>query len=155
MQFKDAITEIRIPNNKEKYNEKGELELELLESEITIANGELIIDKNINKSGLWKDKYPEYPIIKSYDNSKVYYDKKDIFNGIYSREDFFFSVDPFEIDSLDLYTRESLSFPGEFYSADILPVFREELKVQDDNLLGFSINIPEEGCSLNCIKRFR
>jgi len=148
MQFKDAITEIRIPNNKEKYNEKGELELELLESEITIANGELIIDKNINKSGLWKDKYPEYPIIKSYDNSKVYYDKKDIFNGIYSREDFFFSVDPFEIDSLDLYTRESLSFPGEFYSADILPVFREELKVQDDNLLGFSINIPEEGYSL-------
>ena len=148
MQFKDAVTEIRIPNNKELYDEEGELELELLESEITIANGELLIDTTINKSGVWKEYYPEYPIIKSYDNSHVYYDKKEIFDGVYNRESFFFNVDPFEIDSLDIYTRESLSFPGEFYSSDILPNFRQELRVQADNSLGFIINTPDEGYQL-------
>ena len=42
--FKDASTEVWIPNNQEKYNEKGELVLEPLENEITIANGELLVD---------------------------------------------------------------------------------------------------------------
>ena len=79
MEFKDASTEIWIPNKKEIYDEKGNLALERLESEITIANGELLVDTNINKSGIWKDKFPEYPIIRSYDNSKVYYDKEEIF----------------------------------------------------------------------------
>ena len=44
MEFTDASTEIWIPNNKEKYDEKGNLILERLESEITIANGELVVD---------------------------------------------------------------------------------------------------------------
>ncbi len=154
MEFKDASTEIWIPNNKGIYDEKGNLALERLESEITIANGELLVDTNINKSGIWKEDYPEYPIIRSYDNSKVYYDKKEIFSGVYKRDNFFFEVDPFVIDSLDIYTRESLSFPGEFYSADILPNFRQELRVQDDNSLGFVIQIPEDGFPLYVDKGF-
>ena len=148
MEFKDASTEIWIPNNKGIYDEKGNLALERLETEITIANGELLVDTNINKSGIWKEDYPEYPIIRSYDNSKVYYDKEEIFSGVYKRDNFFFEVDPFEIDSLDTYTRESLSFPGEFYSANILPNFRQELRVQDDNSLGFVIQVPEDGFPL-------
>ena len=154
MEFKDASTEIWIPNNKEIYDEKGNLALERLETEITIANGELLVDTNINKSGIWKEDYPEYPIIRSYDNSKVYYDKEEIFSGVYKRDNFFFEVDPFEIDSLDTYTRESLSFPGEFYSANILPNFRQELRVQDDNALGFIIQTPEDGFSLYLDKGF-
>ena len=154
MEFTDASTEIWIPNNKEKYDEKGNLILERLESEITIANGELVVDTNINKSGIWKEDYPEFPIIRSYDKSKVYYDDEEIFSGVYNRENFFFEVDPFEIDSLDTYTRESLSFPGDFYSADILPVFRQELRVQKDNALGFVIYVPEEGYPLYIDKGF-
>ena len=65
--------------------------------------------------------------------------RKRYLDGVYKRDNFFFEVDPFEIDSLDTYTRESLSFPGEFYSANILPNFRQELRVQDDNALGFII----------------
>lgn len=148
MEFKDASTEIWIPNNKGILDEKGNLALERLESEITIANGELLVDTNINKSGIWMEDYPEYPIIRSYDNSKVYYDREEIFSGVYKRDNFYFEVDPFEIDSLDTYTRESLSFPGEFYSADILPNFRQELRVQADNALGFVIKAPTEGYPL-------
>jgi hypothetical protein len=148
MYFTDASTEIWIPNNKGLLDEKGKLVLERLESEITIANGELLVDTNINKSGIWKEDYPEYPIIRSYDHSKVYYDRQEILSGVYDRERFYFDVDPFEIDSLDTYTRESLSFPGEFFSADILPNFRQELRVQDDNALGFVINTPEGGYPL-------
>ena len=146
--FKDASTEVWIPNNQEKYDEKGELVLEPLENEITIANGELLVDTNINKSGIWKDDYPQYPIIRSYDRSKVYYDQEEIFSGVYDRERFYFDIDPFEIDSLDSYNRSSLSFPGELNSANIFPNFREELRVQKDNALGFVIDIPDNGYPL-------
>jgi hypothetical protein len=145
MYFKDASTEIWIPNNQEKRNEKGELILEPLHSEITISNGELLVDTSINKSGIWKEDHPQYPIIRSYDRSKVYYDQEDIFAGVYNRERFYFDIDPFEIDSLDSYDRSSLTFPGEMYTADIFPSFRQELSVQKDNALGFEISIPEGG----------
>ena len=79
--FKDASTEVWIPNNIENYNEKGELSLEPLENKITILNGELLVDTNINKSGIWKEDYPQYPIIRSYERSKVYYDQEEIFSG--------------------------------------------------------------------------
>ena len=146
--FKDASTEVWIPNNIENYNEKGELSLEPLENKITILNGELLVDTNINKSGIWKEDYPQYPIIRSYERSKVYYDQEEIFSGVYDRERFYFDVDPFEIDSLDSYNRSSLSFPGELSSANIFPSFREELRVQEDNSLGFNIEIPESGYAL-------
>ena len=109
MEFKDATTQVWIPNKKEIYDEYGNLTLEPLDSEITIANGELLVDTNINKSGIWKEDYPEYPIIRSYDNSRVYYDKEEIFDGVYKRDNFSFEVDPFEID-FDTYTRESFNF---------------------------------------------
>ena len=146
--FKDASTEVWIPNNRGEYDERGELVLEPLENEITISNGELLVDTNINKSGIWKEDYPEYPIIRSYDRSKVYYDQEAIFSGVYDRERFYFDLDPFEIDSLDAYNRSSLSFPGELNSANIFPNFRQELKVQNDNALGFEIDIPDEGYPL-------
>ena len=56
---------------------------------------------------------------------------------------FYFDIDPFEIDSLDSYNRSSLSFPGEFNSGNIIPNFRQELRVQQDNSLGFEIHIPK------------
>lgn len=148
MYFKDATTEIWIPNNHDKRDEKGELILEPLHSEITISNGELLVDTSINKSGIWKEDYPQYPIIRSYDRSKVYYDQDEIFAGVYARDRFYFDIDPFEIDSLDSYDRSSLSFPGEMYTADIFPSFRQELEVQKDNALGFDINIPDGGYPL-------
>ena len=69
---------------------------------------------NINKSGIWKEDYPEFPIIRSYDKSKVYYDDEEIFSGVYNRENFFFEVDPFEIDSLDKLHTRVLEFSWRF-----------------------------------------
>ena len=130
------------------YNQKGNLVLEPIQSEITITNGELLVDTSINKSGIWQEDYPQYPIIRSYDRSKVYYDDINILGGVYDRNKFFFDIDPFEIDSLDTYDRTSLSFPGVFNSGDILPIFEQELRVQEDNILGFSILISEDGLPL-------
>ena len=146
--FKDASTQIWIPNNRGEYNQKGELKLDRVESEISIKDGELLIDTNTNMSGIWKDDFPEYPIIKSYDRSKVFYDEDDIFGGVYKRDRFYFELDPFEIDSLDSYNRQSLDFPGEFYSADIIPPFFQRLRVQEDNSLGFSIKVKDDGLPL-------
>ena len=142
--FKEASAEIWVPNNRGELDQKGMLVLEPLQSFLSISNGELLVDTSINKSGIWKEDYPQYPIIRSYDRSKVYYDRAEVFNGVYNRENFFFDLEPFEMDSLDSYTRESLSFKGDFYSADIFPMFPQAINVQDDNVLGFKITLPEE-----------
>lgn len=148
MLFSEARTSIRVPNNNNKYDSEGNLELDKLYNQITITNGELLIDTNINKSGVWKKNFPEYPIIRSYNRSKVFYDDVDILGGVYDRNYFYFELDPFQIDSLDSYNRSSLSFSGEFYSGNILPVFRQELRVQKDNSLGFEIDISKDGFDL-------
>lgn len=98
-------------------------------------SGTLFIDQQYNKSGL-KD-YPEYPKFTSTKGSKVYYDHKSTFGGVYNRDHFYFSVDPFTIDSLDNFTRSGIQFPGTFTSAGIFPEMRETLVLMDDYSLGF------------------
>ncbi len=98
-------------------------------------SGTLFIDQQYNKSGL-KD-YPEYPIFKSNKGSKVYYDHPYTFGGVYNRDHFYFSVDPFTIDSLDNFTRSGIQFPGTFTSAGIFPEMKETLVLMDDYSLGF------------------
>ena len=66
--------------------------------------GELYIDRPDNKSG--RKSYPEYPIFSSSENGYVYYDDKNIQNGVYSRDKFFFQIYPFEMDSLDNFNRQ-------------------------------------------------
>jgi hypothetical protein len=39
-------------------------------------------------------------------------------------------MNPFEIDSLDNFTKESMKFAGSFYSADIFPTIVEDLTLQ-------------------------
>lgn len=146
--FSEATTEIWIPNKSNVRDAKGQLALEPLFNQVTITNGELLIDTSINKSGIWKDDYSQYPIIRSYERSKVYYDQDDIYAGVYDRSRFYFDLDPFEIDSLDSYERKSIELNGELNSSNIFPNFRQPLKVQDDNSLGFEINIPQEGYPL-------
>lgn len=98
-------------------------------------SGTLFIDQQYNKSGL--KEYSEYPIFKSNKGSKVYYDYYTTFGGVYKRSNFYFSVDPFTIDSLDNFSRSGLRFPGTFTSADIFPEMRETLVLMDDYSLGF------------------
>jgi hypothetical protein len=108
--------------------------------------GELLIDKPDNKSG--RKNYSEYPIFKSKEKSYVYYNSPRTHGGVYDANDFYFSVDPFTMDSLDNFNAYSMVYEGEFVSAGILPSFREKLSLQEDYSLGFKHKTPEEGLPL-------
>lgn len=106
-------------------------------------SGDLLIDKPNNKSGL--ELNPEYPIFQSSKESYVYYDAREIFNGIYKRKKFFFRLDPYTLDSLNQFEKADLKFKGLFESDDIFPPFEETLVVRPDNSLGFVHKTPAEG----------
>ena len=105
--------------------------------------GDLLIDKPGNKSG--REKFSEFPIFNSSEYSYVYYDKPSIQSGVYNRDNFYFQVNPYSIDSLDEFTTKSLKFEGNFTSAGIFPSFDESLSVQNDLSLGFQRMTPTEG----------
>ncbi len=112
---------------------------------IEAVTGDLQIDHPRNKSGLKKDSFPGYPIFRSYEDSYVYYDRKNIYDGIYNRSQVSFHLMPFEIDSLENYTGKGLIFPGTFRSADIFPVFNDTLRLQSDYSLGFKRKTAKDG----------
>jgi len=105
--------------------------------------GELIIDSMNNKSG--KVDYPKFPVFKSKEYSYVYYDQKNVQSGVYTRDNFYFQVNPYVIDSLDNFTKEALRFKGTFMSAGIFPDIKQTLRLQNDLSLGFREIVPDEG----------
>jgi len=106
-------------------------------------NGELLIDDPANKSGI-KDS-PSYPLFKSKEDAFVYYDNPSIRGGAYKRENFYYTVYPFTLDSLNSFTTEGLKFSGSLYSGGILPDIKEPLKVMEDFSLGFTRNLTNSG----------
>ncbi len=124
-------------------NALGQRHLVSVKTVLQGLTGELLIDDPNNKSG--KDVYSEYPIFKSAKDSYVYYDKKNIFNGVYDRTEFYVQLEPFTIDSLDNTTTEGLVFDGTFTSAGIFPDMDQTLKVQRDYSLGFTTETPPAG----------
>ncbi|HNW68783.1 MAG TPA: hypothetical protein PKI01_00145 [Bacteroidales bacterium] len=106
-------------------------------------NGELLIDHPNNKSGL--KSFPTFPSFISKKDAYVYYDKPFIFNKVYSRDRFYFRLQPFRIDTLDNYNSERKQFNGYLVSAGIFPDIIEPLTVQPDYSLGFVIKTPPGG----------
>jgi len=109
-------------------------------------NGTLLIDEPANKSGL--KKMPLFPVFQSLDESYVYFDNQRIQSGTLDRENFYFVVDPFVIDSLDDTNTHLWQFEGYLTSAGIFPGFREPLLVMEDYSLGFDHKVPAEGYSM-------
>ncbi|MFC2137669.1 hypothetical protein ACFLTE_05790, partial [Bacteroidota bacterium] len=103
----------------------------------------ILIDDPSNKSGL--QSLSQYPIFISKKNSYVFYDNKNIQNGVYERDNFYFEVYPYTIDSLDNFNKDALKFDGYFSSDDIFPPFEEQLRIMPDNSLGFIRSTPEDG----------
>ena len=110
------------------------------------VTGTLEIDEPSNKSGIqevkgedgkMKGRYPQFPKFNSTKESYVFYDKKEIQNGVYNRDKFYYKSDPFQIDSLDDFTNKGLNFPGTLVSGGIFPDIRETLGLQPDYALGF------------------
>lgn len=121
----------------------GNRKLVYVRSVLEKINGDLLIDNMINKSGL-KD-YPEYPIFNSRKDAFVYYDRPYIQEGVYTRDKFYFHLDPFTIDSLDNFSKAGLKFGGELVTAGIFNDFRDSLKLQPDLSLGVIRETPPTG----------
>lgn len=116
-----------------------------ISSRIEHLNGILLIDAPHNKSG--QEDIPIFPSLQTKKPSFVYYDvdRDTSSEGTYGRDSFYFKVDPFSFNHLDRYKKEDIAFKGTLRSADIFPDFKETLKIQDDNSLGFISDTPKEG----------
>lgn len=106
--------------------------------------GHLQIDQSDNHSGL-KQVDEQYPIFTSQRDSYVYYDRKDIHNGAYVRDRFYYTIHPFVVKNMVNFVTDSLSFNGVLTSAGIFPDIEEPLKVQPDYSLGFVRKTPRGG----------
>ncbi len=106
--------------------------------------GHLQIDQSDNHSGL-KKVTEQYPIFTSQKDSYVYYDRKDIHNGAYVRDKFYYTIRPFVVKNMVNFVTDSLSFNGVLTSAGIFPDIEEPLKVQPDYSLGFVRKTPRGG----------
>lgn len=116
---------------------------QLVRTPLTDLVGTLHIDKPDNHSGLVKNK--EYPILDSRENCYVYYNRKDIQEGQYKRESFYYTIHPFSLQNLADFKVDSLQFGGVLTSAGIFPDIPEPLKVQRDYFLGFVTHTPVGG----------
>ena len=97
----------------------GNKPLVFVRSVLENITGDLLIDFQGNKSGL--KPYTEYPIFNSKKDCFAYYDKPWIQDGAYTKDNFYFHLDPFTVDSLDNFNKDGLRFGGELVSAGIFP----------------------------------
>jgi len=124
-------------------NEIGEEKLRRVNSIIEGIKGDLQIDYPNNKSGLKSLK--QYPILNSTQDAYVYYDAPSIYNGVYTRHNFYFHLDPFTQDSIEKIDFKKLKYSGTFVSANIFPDIKYYLSIQKDYSLGFIKQTPPEG----------
>lgn len=113
-------------------------------SSLNGVKGELFIDHPTNRSGM-NSSFTDYPKIKVSRPSYVYYNSDAIFRGAYDSTRFYYTVDPFYMDSLDNFEEGSFRIIGELTSAGIFPKFRENLTIMPDYSFGFSTKAPEGG----------
>lgn len=123
-------------------NKSSNKQLKLL-SKLHHIKGEITIDGQENKSGQ-NSNFAHYPRLSVSNNSKIYYDNNEIHKGIYQKENFYFELAPFDMDSLLTFNSSAISFSGILYSADIFPPLEREVKLMDDYTLGFFLkNVSE------------
>jgi hypothetical protein len=110
---------------------------------IRTVTGVLDIDKPDNKSGRINNS--EFPIFKSTEKSYVFYEKPEIQRGVYYSQDFYFELEPFQMDSLSTFRNEHINFRGKLVSAGIFPDIEEMLVLQEDLSLGINHTSPDTG----------
>ena len=122
----------------------GQPKVAIVRNKLENLSGDFYIDYPNNKSG-YAD-YKEYPKLVSNKETFVYYDSPQVYNGIYDRENFYFKVDPFTIDSIEGYNKDNIHFNGILVSGGIIPDLKETLVVrQSDWSLGFEYKTPAAG----------
>ncbi len=117
-----------------------------MSSNIEHLSGALLVDAPNNKSG--KEEMNIFPSLQSKKFSYVFYDQPSTQRGVYTRDSFYFRLDPFSFNGLDSYTKEQLRFKGELFPATIFPPFKETILVRDeDKSFGFIHKTPAAGYS--------
>lgn len=109
------------------------------------SSGTLYISRPNNKSG--RVKTSDYPRLDASNGGVIYFDRREILNGVYDRS-IFFMVPPFKLDSLNDADPSAINFDGTFASNGMFPNFKEKLHTMPDKTLGFDHNIPKEGYQL-------
>lgn len=112
-------------------------------SRIENTFGILNIDAPSNKSGV--QNLPAFPSFQSKGPAFVFYDKLDIYDGVYKRDSFYFELDKFSFQGLDNIKGENINFKGKLYSTKIFPIFNETISLQEDQSLGFLTKTPADG----------
>lgn len=125
------------------FDENGNPKLIPLKSTLQNVTGTIYIDSLTNKSS--RKSYPAYPVFVSDKEAFVYYDHPSIYNGVYTRDKFYFKMDPFTIDSLDNFSAGGLKFNGNFESGGIFPTIAETAIIRPDYSFGFEREAPAEG----------
>lgn len=115
-----------------------------MSSNIEHLSGSLLVDAPNNKSG--KEEMGIFPSLQSKKHSFVFYDRKETQAGVYTRDSFYFRLDPFSFNGLDSYTKEQLKFNGQLFPATIFPPFKETIVVrEEDKSFGFVHKTPAVG----------
>jgi hypothetical protein len=92
---------MRVPLNEKDV--RGEARLATVGSLIRNVTGDLHVDKPFNKSG--RVQHPDYPKFSSTGNSYVFFDGRQIQNGVYGQDKFYFELYPFMLDSLNGFSK--------------------------------------------------
>jgi hypothetical protein len=108
-------------------------------------SGTLFINMPDNKSG--KMQIPNYPNLDASGGGVIYFDRREVLNGIYGRK-IFFVVPPFKLDSLSDADPASINFDGTFGSNGMFPNFKDKLHTMPDKSLGFMHTVPAAGYQL-------
>jgi hypothetical protein len=133
---------IYIPDGDE-MDKYGNPRLKPLNTTIENLTGTIEINDNDNKSG--RIDKPEFPKLHSTSASQIFFDSKNIRSATYKRDNFFYELTPFDLDSLDHLQPSNIEFQGELHSADIFPIIKEPIRIQSDLSLGFTLESPPSG----------
>ncbi len=116
-------------------------------SRIEHLEGILLIDAPANKSG--KEDIDIFPALKVENKPRVFYDWKTTQDSAYTRDKFYFELNPFSLNALDKLEKEHLKFKGNLISADIFPPIKETIILKEqDASLGFKTNTDAEGLEM-------
>jgi hypothetical protein len=140
------IDSIKIAVETDKVDRMGNHEIKNVDNLIQLGTAELFIDAPNNKSGLRN--YRQYPVINAVTYSYIFYDKIPGLEGKYPQKDFYFRIDPFTYNNIDHYTNKDMNLAGEFHAGKIMKPMKEYLTIQENNSLGFNMNVPTEGIEI-------
>ena len=101
-----------------------------------------IINHPKNKSS--RRDLPKFPSFISDKSTKIFFDMPEDYGQEYDSA-FYFSIDQFQIDSLDKSSLPKFEFPGTFYSNNIIKPLEAKLITMPDNSFGFTMDLNEKG----------